>query len=125
MAFFSADITSYKLNNKLMKVLFNSIGQPLPSESHCRKIVTDIYNKEILKLRNYILNKPIFFIIDESDVCGNKTVNVLIVVLECPEKSYMADCRILDTPVNSQTIVYIINDVFSYLGVMRTNFFCC
>ena len=71
-AFLAADIPIYKLNNQSLKSLFTKIGSKLPSESACRRKVSDIANSERERVKEILRNSKIFMIVDESDIKRKK-----------------------------------------------------
>lgn len=121
-AFLSADIPLKKLQNEKIKELFVKMGKRLPSESTCRKKVSDLADKEKDRVKDIVRNKQIFLEIDESEVSGTKYVNVLIGTLDNPTKVYMCSCTALTGNVNAQVIIHIIDDTIRYLNTDRENF---
>ena len=70
-AFLEADIPLYKLQHSRIKNLFNSIvGYHCPSESACRKQVYDLASQESERIKKLLTRKPIFLVVDVSDVSG-------------------------------------------------------
>ena len=77
-AFLETDIPLYKLRHSSIKNLFNStLRHHCPSESACQKQVNDLASQESERIKKLLTRKPIFLVVDESDVSGQKRVNVL------------------------------------------------
>lgn len=121
-AFVSADIPLHKIRNPHIQRLFKDLGKPLPCEETCRSIVSELYQSEIERIKSYVENKAIFLIIDETDVSGNKYINILIGIMESPQKSYLIVCIPIEGPANSQIIVHTIEDSINFMGISRVNF---
>ena len=88
-AFLSADIPLWKLRHPAIRRLFTTFGNPLPSEETCRSRIPLLYDEEISRIRMLIEDKPIFLIIDESEVSGCKFMNILVGTLENPKETNM------------------------------------
>ena len=98
-AFLETDIPLYKLRHSSIKNLFNStLGHHCPSESAYRNI------------KKLLTRKPIFLVVDESDVSAQKYVNVLAGLLEEPNKTYLIACSPLTGNPNSSNICTIVDD---------------
>ena len=102
-SFISANIPLYKLRNPLMISLFNRLGHPLPSDSGCRKVVDNIYERKKKLIRNIFLKKPYILIIDEAQYLNKRYINIQLSLLEEPFKLYLVYCRIV-VKINSETI---------------------
>ena len=110
-AILEADIFLYKLQHSSIKNLFNStLGHHSPSESACRKQVNDLASQESERIEKLLTRKPIFLVVDESDVSGQKYVNVLAGPMEEPNKTYLIGCSPLSGNPNSSNICTIVND---------------
>lgn len=120
-SFLSADIPLWKLRNPELRRLFARMGHPLPSEETCRSRINLLYDEEIGKLRDFVKEKPIFFVVDEADVSGSKYVCVLVGILDEPTRTYMCDCVPLQKSPNAATVIHILNDVIPLLGCDREN----
>ncbi|MEL7308540.1 MAG: hypothetical protein AAGK05_12180, partial [Pseudomonadota bacterium] len=118
-AFLSADIPLWKLRNAELRRLFSNIGHPLPSEETCRTRIPKLYEEEILRVRAHVKEKPMFLIVDEADMSGQKFVNVLVGILEKPGETFLCECLPLTKSPDSGEIVRLINDVIPFLGCDR------
>ena len=88
--FLEADIPLYKLQHSSIKYLLKTtLGHHCPSESACRKQVNDLASQESERIKKLLTRKPIFLVVDESDVSGQKYVNVLAGLMEEPNKTYL------------------------------------
>ena len=117
-AFLEADIPLYKLQHSSIKNLFNStLGHHCPSESAYRKQVNDLANQESEHIRKLLTRKPIFLVANESDVSGQKHVNVLAGLMEEPNKAYLIACSLLSGNPNSSNICTIVDDCLKEIGI--------
>lgn len=121
-AFLSADIPLWKLRNKQLKHLFESIGQPLPSDQTCRLQLENLYAEEMNRIKDFIRNEPMFLMIDETQISGRRFVNIIVGKLEFPDKTLLFDCSPQSGPVNAESILRNIDDAIVSLGVSRLNF---
>lgn len=122
-AFLSADIPLYKLRNPKLRELFTCTGHPLPSEQSCRNKIPELFSTEMERIKNIVQGKHIFMIVDESEVAGNKFLNVLVGVIEEPKKTILVDCLPLQASVNAQKIIHVIGDTMTTLGCLREDLY--
>ena len=122
-AFLAADIPLKKLQNNELRQLFKDLGKKLPSETSCRQKVEEMGEAEIEKVKNLIQEQRIFLVADESDICGSKYLNILVGLLDKPEKTYLVACKVLSGPPTAQAICQEIDDVLHFLNVSRM-YFC-
>ena len=100
--------------------MFNStLGHLCPSESACRKQVNDLASQESERIEKLLIRKPIFLVVDESDVSGQKYVNVLAGPMEEPNKTYLIGCSPLSGNPNSSNICTIVDDCLKEMGITR------
>ena len=103
--------------------MFNSnLGHHCPSESACRKQVKDLASQEFKRIKKLLTRKPIFLVVDESDVSGQKYVNVLDGLMEEPNKTYLIACSPLSENPNSSNICTIVVDCIKEIGITREMF---
>ena len=121
-AFLSADIPLKKLQNKELKQLFKDIGKTLPSQSACRRKAAEIGEREIDRVKNLIHEQKIFLVADESEISGIKYLNVLVGLLDEPDKTYLIACKVLPKSPTAQSICQEIDDCLRFLGVTKNNF---
>jgi len=121
-AFLSADIPLEKVNNDCMKSLFDDMGYKLPSESLCRSRVTSIADKDLLRIKELLLGKQVFLVIDESEFYGKKYINVLVGNVKDPVKTYLIVCKTCDTSVNQAYIAQTVDDTLRFLNTRREDF---
>ena len=121
-AFLQSDIPLHKLKSEPLKNLFNSIGKPLPSESKSRSCVDSIFDSQIIEIQKIIDQQPIFLVVDESDVSGQKYVNVLVDLVAKPGVTYLVDCLPINSSPNTAMICTVIDDSLKILNVNRENF---
>ena len=108
----------YKLQHSSIKNLFNlTLGHHCPSESACRKQVNDLASQESECIKKLLTRKPIFLVVDESDVSSQKYVNVLAGFMEEPNKTYLIACSPLSGNPNSSNICTIVDDCLKEMGI--------
>ena len=122
VAFLSADIPLYKLNNSDLQALFKYVGQKAPSESACQKQIDNMGKCEVNQICNILSDKIIFMVIDEADISGSEYVNTLVGVVEQPETTYLLHCKILDALPNQQTVIHAVDDEVRTLQTDSVNF---
>ena len=118
-AFLSADIPLKKLQNKELKQLFKDFGKTLPSESACRRKAAEMGEREIDRVKNLIHEQKIFLVVDESEISGIKYLNVLIGLLDEPDKTYLIACKVLPKSPTAQSICQEIDDCLRFLDVTK------
>ena len=122
-AFLEADISLYKLQHFSIENLFNStLGHHCPSESACRKQVNDLASQESERIEKLLTRKPIFLVVDESYVSGQKYINVLAGPMEEPNKTHLIACSPLSGNPNSSKICRIVDDCLKEMGITREMF---
>ena len=104
-AFLLADTPLYKLSIPDVQALFKYVGQRAPFESACRKRIHNMGKCEVNQIRNILLDKVIFMVIDEADVSGCKHINILVEDIDQPETTYSLHYKILDASPNQQTVM--------------------
>ena len=120
-AFPAADIPLFKLQHPQILQLFTHLGQPVPSESSCRKHVDKLAVDEKQRLKERLHNKNPFLVVDESEINGNKYLNILIGDTAVPETTYVLGCSIVQT-VSQQIVTVKIDDALKKLDIQRHNF---
>jgi len=121
-AFLSADIPLKKLQNKELKQLFKDIGKTLLSESACRRKAAEMEEREIGRVKNLIYEQKIFLVVDESEISGNKYLNIFVGLLDEPDKTYLIACKVLPKSPTARSICQEIDDCLRFLDVTRNNF---
>ena len=102
-AFLAADIPLYKLRNSEMIKLFYSIGNPLPSETTCRRI-NDLADEELERIKS-LLTEDVFMVIDESELRGLRYLNVLVGSMDHPQVAYLISATWLLTLCTSSVLM--------------------
>ena len=122
-AFLEADIPWYKLQHSSIKNLFNStLEHHCPSESAYRKQVNNLASQESECIKKLLTRKPIFLVVDELDVSGQKYVNVLAGLMEKPNKTYLIACSPLSENPHSSNICTIVDDCLKEIEITREMF---
>ena len=111
-----------KLQNKELKQLFKDMGKTLPSKSACRRKAAEMGEKEIDRVNNLIHEQKVFLVVDESELCGNKYLNILVGLLDEPDKTYLIACKVLPKSSTARSIRQVIDDCLRFLDVTRNNF---
>ena len=121
--FLEAEIPLYKLQHSSIKNLFDStLGHHCPSESAYRKQVNDLACQESERIMKLLTRKPLFLVVDESDVSDQKYVNVLAGPMEEPNKTYLIACSPLSGNPYSSNICTIVDDCLKEMGITREMF---
>ena len=71
-AFASSDIPLVKVQHPSIRKLFVDLGKTVPSESACRQKVFELSEADNQKLLDKLSEKELFFVMDETDLRGNK-----------------------------------------------------
>lgn len=125
--FVRADIPFHKLKNPhFKKFLEKYVGQKIPEESTIRKnYLSDIYIETLNKIRNFIVDGPIWVSVDETtDVEGRYVANAIIGKLTTEKtKPMLLNIEILEK-CNHATIAQFFNNSMSVLwpnGIQHNN----
>ena len=78
--------------------------------------------REINRVKNLIYEQKIFLVVDESEICGNKYLNILVGLLDEPDTTYLIACKVLPKSSYAQSICQEIDDCLRFLDVTRNNF---
>ena len=97
--------------------MFKDIGKTLPSESACRRKAAEMGEREIDRVNNLIHKQKIFLVVDESEITGIKYLNVLVGLLDEPDKTYLIACKVLPKSPTAQSICQEIDDCLQFLDV--------
>ena len=76
-------------------------------------------------MRNAIRDKPIFLLVDESNLSGIQCLNVLVGNLETSHISYLYECQAFLCARNSNSIAQGVDDAVKSLGIARNSMFYC
>lgn len=89
-----------------MNRLFNYMNFSLPSETTMQKCIDMSFENEIKRLQEYINNKKIFLVVDETSNNGIFYTNVLVGLIKNPSKTFIL---VVDVSQNSPNGEYIFN----------------
>ena len=120
-AFLSADIPLKKIRNPLIVQLFTDLGQAVPSETMCREHVHELAESEQGRIKELLMDKKVFLVVDKSEIDKKKYLNVLVGDINVPEKTYLLDCSVVET-VNQNVMCAKIDDCLRNLDIPRENF---
>ena len=118
-AFASADIPMAKVYHPGIRQLFRDSGQSVPSETLCRLKVKkrdEVYDQ---KLAKDLSEKPLFFVIDETELRGKNFLHILCGTLDKPDCCFLVRCSVIDGSANSQKIIHELDDVTKKFQVRR------
>lgn len=121
-AFLAADIPLFKLNHPKLRSLFEANGKALPSESTARACVETLALREEARIRELLKEKKIFVVVDDSEVAGNKYMNVLVGDIANPSVSYIAECCAIEGSINRSVVVRVVDNVLRNFGIQRDDF---
>ena len=76
-SFLAADIPLHKLNHSAIKSLFVATGKLLSFETAARASVVQLASQKKENIRELLLNKKVFLIVNEIEVDKQKYINVL------------------------------------------------
>ena len=120
--FLEADIPLFKLRNKSIIKLFAKLKVNIPSETTARRKIFDIAKTKLKKINDIVKDNPVFLIIDETQINNCKYINILIGIINEPNKSYLINTIYTQQSVNSQFIVQTIDDTIKNFGIIRQIF---
>ena len=98
------------------------MGKTLPSESACRRKAAEMREREIDRVKNLIHEQKTFLVVDESEISDIKYLNVLVGLLDEPDKTYLIACEVLPKSPTAQSICQEIYDCLRFFDVTRNNF---
>ena len=116
-AFISADIPIHKLNNKHLKNLFEFMGHPLPSAKTVRNCIDSMFYNEKLRIKDFIKNKPIFIVIDETFNKASKFTSVLVGLLEYPKITYLIKVDFSEYSINAEYISSLLSQTIDEFNI--------
>ena len=118
-AFASAEIPMAKVNHPAIRQLFRDLGQSVPSETLCRLKVKELDEAYDQKLAKDLSEKPLFFVIDETELRGKNFLHILCGTLDKPDCCFLVRCSVIDGSANSQKIIHELDDVIKKFKVRR------
>ena len=118
-AFVSADIPMAKVNHPAIRLLFGNLGQSVPSETLCRLKVKELDKAYDQKLAKDLSEKPLFFVIDETELRGKNFLHILCGALDKPDCCFLVRCFVIDGSASSQKIIYELDDVIKKFKIRR------
>ena len=69
--------------------MFTDLGQAVPSETMCREHVHELAESEQGRIKELLMDKKVFLVVDESEIDKKKYLNVLVGDINVPEKTYL------------------------------------
>lgn len=100
-AFLDADIPLEKLNNLKIKNMFLKLNYSAPSETNARRIVSDLSQQHKIILKNFVKDKDVFLICDESEIKGEKYFNTMVGSICKPKEIKCIGCSRIEGCLNS------------------------
>ena len=116
-AYIVADIFLYKLK---IRKLFTDLGQPEAYETNCGKQVDKLAADNVRLLKQHLISKHVFLIVDEGKVISYKHVIFLIADISGAEKTYLLHCSVVEKM--NQHVVASKIDELKKLDIERKNF---
>ena len=96
--------------------LFYSIGNPLPSETTCRRRINDLADEELERIKS-LLAGDVLMVIDESELRGLRYLNVLVISMGHSQVAYLIFCNSNSGFSDSKnTIIHAIDDTMRKLA---------
>ena len=111
----------HKLRNSHLSSLFKELGNLSPSKGKCHSKVEKLV-EEALRLKDYLKDREMFMVVDESDINGKEFLNILVGKWTAHEKTLLFNCKTLLQSVNSNIITREIDDTVHSLGIAQENF---
>ena len=115
----SFDIRLAKLNHPAIQKLFRDLGQSVPSETGGHLKVGELCETNDRKLAKDLSEKPLFFVIDETEFRGKNFFHILCGTLDKPDCCFLIKCCVIDGSANSQKIVHELDDVIKEFKVRK------
>ena len=100
-----------KLNLPAIQKLFRNLGQSVPSETLCRLKAKELCETNDQKLAKDLSEKPLFFVIDETELRGKNFLRILCGRLDKPSCCFLVKCCVIDDSAKSQKIIDKLDDV--------------
>ena len=104
-AFVSCDISLAKLNRPAIQKLFRDLGQSVPSETRCHLKVKELCETNDQKLAKDLSEKPLIFVIDETELRGKNFLHILCGTLNKQVCFFLVKRCVIDGSANSQKIL--------------------
>lgn len=120
--FLEIDIPLYKLREKPLQQFLCDFKLPKISHSTAHRMVQNIANNKIKKIKELMFNQKIFLIVDESSKCDLKYTNILIGTLSNPTQSYLIRTFTTNDSINADIITRYIDDCIHLLNIQRESF---
>ena len=97
--------------------------QAVPSEttSMCREHIHELAESEQGRIKELLMDKKVFLVVDESEIDKKKYLKVLVGDINVPEKTYLLDCSVVER-VNQNVMCAKIDDCLRNLDIPRENF---
>ena len=108
-----------KLNLPAIQKLFRDFGQSVPSETRCHLRVKELCETNDRKLAKDLSEKPLFFVVDETELRGKNFLHILCGTLDKPDCCFLIKCCVIDGSANSQKIIHELDDVIKEFMVRK------
>ena len=122
-AFASCDIPLAKLNHPAIQKLFRDLGQSVPYETLCGLRVKELQyvKQKIGSWQKDLSEKPLFFVIDETELRGKIFLHIPCGTLDKPDCCFLVKCCVNGGSANgySQNIIHELDDVIKEFKVRR------
>ena len=105
-SFLAADISLHKLNQPALKSLFVAMRKSLPSETAAHASVAQLASQKERNIRELLLDKTVFLIVDEAKVDKQKYINVMVGSLDTRNETFLIECLSLESSSNVKSRIY-------------------
>ena len=118
-AFALGNIPMVKLNHSAIQKIFRDLGQSVTSETLCRLEVKELREANDRKLAEVQNEKPLFFVIDKTELRGEKFLHILCGTLDKPDFCFLVKCSMIDGLPNNRKVIHELDDVIKKFRVRR------
>ena len=108
-----------KLNHPAIQKLFRDLGQSVSSETRCHLKVKELCETNDQKLAKDLSEKPLVFVIDETELRGKNFLHILCGRLDKQVCFFLVKRCVINGSANSQKIIHELDDVTKEFKVMK------
>jgi hypothetical protein len=72
-----------------------------------------LFEEEITRIIDYVKDKPVFLIDDESEINGTKFINIIVRILIKHSEAFLFECKPLSSAANTEIALQTIVDAIS------------
>ena len=108
-----------KVNHPAIRQLFLDLGQSIQSETLCCLKVKELDETNDQKLAKDLSEKPLFFVIDETELRGKNFLHILCGTLDKLDCCCLVRCSVINGSAKSQKIIHELDNVIKKFKVRR------